>query len=159
MKKLKLYLDTSVISHIFADDTPDKKTDTIKLWNEISNDKYDVYISTVTIGELNKCSEPRRTQMVEKLDEIDYHILEETDEVIDLANEYLNNDVLTKKSLDDCFHISYAVVYNCDVIVSWNFKHLVNFRTINKVKVVNATNQYKEISIVSPNMLIEEVDE
>ena len=93
--------------------------------------------------------------MVEKLDEIDYHILEETDEVIDLANEYLNNDVLTKKSLDDCFHISYAVVYNCDVIVSWNFKHLVNFRTINKVKVVNATNQYKEISIVSPTMMLE----
>jgi len=52
-----------------------------------------------------------------------------------------------------------AVIYNCDITISWNFKHLVNFKTINKVKVVNAIHLYKEISIISPTMLIEEADE
>lgn len=159
MKKLELYLDTSVISHIFAEDTPEKMSDTNKLWNEIKSKKYDVFLSTVVIKELQQCSEPKRTMMIEKLDEIEYHILEETDEVNELAKEYLKNGVLTQKSLDDCLHIASAVVYNCDIIVSWNFKHLVNYRTINKVKIVNAINQYKEISIISPTMLIEEVEE
>ena len=64
--------------------------------------------------------------------------------------------MLKEKSYDDCLHIAYAVIHHCDVIVSWNFKHLVNFRTIDKVKIVNAINRYKEISIISPTMLIEE---
>jgi hypothetical protein len=104
---------------------------------------------------MQKCSEPKRTKMVEKLDEIDFYVLEETDEISNLADEYIKNGVLTKKSISDCLHIAYAVVTNCDIIVSWNFKHLVNYRTINKVKIVNAVNNYKEISIISPIMLLE----
>ena len=71
-----------------------------------------------------------------------------------LANEYIVKGVLTEKSRADCLHIAFAVFYDCDIIVSWNFKHLVNFRTINKVKIVNATYNYREISIVNPTMLL-----
>ena len=156
MKKLKLYLDTSVISHLFAEDTPDNMSDTNKLWDDFKLGKYDIFISSVTAEEMQKCSEPKRSQMVEKLGEIDFHVLKETDEINNLADEYVNHGVLSKKSIDDCLHIAYAVVTNCDIIISWNFKHLVNYRTINKVKVVNAVNHYKEISIMSPTMLLEE---
>ena len=159
MKKLRVYLDTSVVSHLFADDTPDKMEDTIKLWEDFKADKYDIYISSVTAEEIQKCSEPKRTQMAGKLGEIDFQVLQETDEINNLAEAYVNNGVLTKKSIDDCLHIAYAVVTNCDIIISWNFKHLVNYRTINKVKVVNAINHYKEISIISPTMLLEGGDE
>ena len=58
----------------------------------------------------------------------------------------------------DCLHIAFAVAYDCDIIVSWNFKHLVNYRTVSEVKIVNAINNYREINIVSPTMLLEEVD-
>jgi len=159
MKKLKIYLDTSVVSHLFADDTPDKMDDTNKLWEDFKAGKYEIFISAITAEEIQKCSEPRRSKMAERLGEIDFQVLEETDEINNLADEYLNNGVLTKKSMDDCLHIAYAVVMNCDIIISWNFKHLVNYRTINKVKIVNAVNHYKEISIISPTMLLEEVDE
>ena len=63
MKKLKLYLDTSVISHLFADDTPDKMQDTNQLWNELVSGKYAVYISSVVTDELERCAEPRLSQM------------------------------------------------------------------------------------------------
>ncbi|MCL2631425.1 MAG: PIN domain-containing protein [Firmicutes bacterium] len=155
MKKLKIYLDTSVVSHLFAEDVPSKMADTQKLWDSIKLGAYDVYISGTTAIEIQSCAEPKRRAMVEKLKEIDYHALQETDEIINLAEEYIKNQVLTKKSLDDCMHIAFAVVSNCDIIVSWNFKHLVNYRTINKVKIVNAINRYKEISIISPTMLVE----
>ena len=32
MRKLKVYLDTSVISHLAQEDVPEKMTDTLKLW-------------------------------------------------------------------------------------------------------------------------------
>ena len=55
-------------------------------------------------------------------------------------------------------YLKEMLVYNCDIIISWNFKHLVNYKTINKVKIVNAINHYKEISIMPPSMLLEEVE-
>jgi len=159
MRKLRLYLDTSTISHLFAEDTPDKMNDTHTLWHDLIAGKYDVFISPVVIDEIRKCFEPRQSMMFEKLEQIKFQVLTEAGEVFALANEYIKGGVLREKSRDDCLHIAYAVVYNCDIIVSWNFKHLVNFKTINRIRVVNTIHMYKEIGIVSPTMLIEEEDE
>jgi len=130
--------------------------DTNLLWIDLIKGKYDIFISPVVINEIKKCPEPRQSLMFEKLEQINFQILNEIDEVYVLANEYIKGGVLNEKSRDDCLHIAYAVIYNCDVIVSWNFKHLVNFKTINKIKVVNTIQMYKEIGIISPTMLIEE---
>ncbi|MCL2388563.1 MAG: type II toxin-antitoxin system VapC family toxin [Defluviitaleaceae bacterium] len=158
MKKIKLYLDTSIISHLFADDTPDKMADTIRLWRELANGKYEIFISDMVTNEVQQCTEPKRSQMIEKIRQIELNLLHETSEVKELAAEYIKGGVLKEKSYDDCLHIAYAVIHHCDAIVSWNFKHLVNFRTIDKVKIVNAINRYKEITIISPTMLAEEED-
>jgi len=158
MRKLKLYLDTSTISHLFADDTPDKMRDTHLLWEDIINGRHDIFISPVVIDEIENCEDPKRRQMFEQLEQIPFQILTRTDEVVRLADEYIAGGVLKEKSYADCLHIAFAVVYHCDIIVSWNFKHLVNYKTINKVKIVNAINHYKEISIMPPSMLLEEVE-
>ena len=155
MRKLKLYLDTSTISHLFADDTPDKMDDTNRLWDDFVNRKYEIYISPIVRDEIEKCNEPKRNQMFEKLGQIEFKILERTDEITRLATEYIKGGVLKEKSFADCLHVAFAVVHNCDIIVSWNFKHLANFKTISKVKVVNAINHYREISIMPPSMLLE----
>ena len=158
VRKLRLYLDTSTLSHLFANDTPEKMEDTNRFWNDVVNDKFEIFISPVVTDEIENCTEPKRILMFEKLQQIQFQILGRTDEVTQLANEYVIGGVLSKKSFADCLHIAFAVVYNCDIIVSWNFKHLVNVKTINKVKVVNTINNYKEISIMPPTMLLEEVE-
>ncbi|MCL2617973.1 MAG: type II toxin-antitoxin system VapC family toxin [Defluviitaleaceae bacterium] len=159
MRKLKLYLDTSTISHLFAEDTPEKMNDTHILWDGLINGKYEIFISPVVIDEIRKCPEPRQSKMFEKLEQLKFQVLREADEVFLLADEYIKGGVLREKSRDDCLHIAYAVVYSCDAIVSWNFKHLVNFKIINKIRVVNTIHMYKEIGIISPTMLIEEDEE
>ena len=159
MRKLKLYLDTSTISHLFAYDTPEKMAETNQLWEDFINGKYQLFISPVVTTEINKCSEEKRRKLYAKMEQIHFEVLERTDEITQLAEEYITNGVLTRKSLDDCLHIAFAVVNNCDIIVSWNFKHLTNVRTIDKVKVVNAMNRYREISIVPPTMLLWRGDE
>ena len=158
MRKLKLYIDTSVISHLFAEDALEKMRHTNRLWDELIDGKYDVYISPVVLTEIKRCTEPKQSQMIEKLNQISFQVLAETREVKDLAYEYLKSGVLNEKSRDDCEHIAFAVISNCDAIVSWNFKHLVNFKTIDRVRIVNTIHRYREIGIISPTMLIEEVD-
>jgi predicted nucleic acid-binding protein len=59
VKKLKVYLDTSVISHLDAPDTPEKMADTRRLWETIETHEYDVLLSTITLSELEKCVEPK----------------------------------------------------------------------------------------------------
>lgn len=154
MKKLKIYLDTSVISHLDAPDRPDWEQDTRKLWEAIQGGKYDVYISPVVIGEVMDCSEPKRSVLLEYLGVIQYTELQKADEVLELAGKYLEAGILRQKSFDDCQHIAYACVYDCDMLVSWNFKHMVNIKTIAGVKSVNALEGYREIPIYTPTILI-----
>ena len=110
--------------------------------------------SRVVIDEIEKCPEPKQGMMLEKLRQVNFQFLPETDEVITLADEYVNGGVLNQKNIADCRHIAHAVVNHCDVIVSWNFAHLASFKTINKVIVVNAMVQYREINIMPPTMFL-----
>jgi predicted nucleic acid-binding protein len=155
VKKLRIYLDTSVISHLDAPDRPDWQEDTRRLWNNIKAGKYEVFISPVVILEIERCQEPKLTTLREHMQVIRYSLLQETDEVLDLAAQYLKAKVLSQNSLNDCRHIAYACVYDCDMVLSWNFKHLVNFKTISGVKSVNAIAGYREMLIYTPTFLVE----
>jgi predicted nucleic acid-binding protein len=155
MKKLKIYLDTSVISHLDAPDVPDKETDTKKLWGKIKISEFEAFISPVVAEELERCSEPKRSVMLEYLHSVPITVLQGSVEVAELTAAYIEAGILRQKSFDDCQHIAYACVYGCDIIVSWNFKHIVNHQTISGVKSVNVLAGYKEMLIYSPTMLIE----
>ncbi len=89
MKKLKIYLDTSLISHLDAYDTLDKMSSTLKLWDEIKEGKYDVFISEIVISELTDCPEPKRSLMFGFLNNINYIELSLNDEVEILADKYI----------------------------------------------------------------------
>ena len=155
MNKIKIYLDTSVISHLDAEDTPEKMQDTVDFWQELIRGQYIVTISDLTIAELSKCPEPKRTLLFEHLSVIDYVEVQEISETITLADEYLKYGVLNPKSRDDCRHIAIATITGCKYIVSWNFKHFVNIKTINKVQAVNKLLNYNEINILPPSMMLE----
>ena len=154
MKKTSIYLDTSVISYLDVKDTPEKMKQTLELWDYILENKYKVYISTITLAEINKCPEPKRSFMLSKLREVSYIELKPRKGVTNLTLEYLSNQVLSKKSEIDLRHIAFAVVNKIDCIVSWNFKHFVNKKTTKKVNSINVLLGYKYVEIVSPAMII-----
>ena len=155
MRKLKVYLDTSVISHLLQEEVPEKMADTRQLWEMFKAGKYDVYLSTVTLEEIADCPEPNRSELRKCLEQIKYTILKITDEVEAVANKIVEMGVLTQKSYDDCQHIAAAVVEECNCIVSWNFKHIVRIKTINGVRAIANLSGYKPIDILSPTVLLE----
>jgi predicted nucleic acid-binding protein len=154
-RRLKVYLDTSVISHLSQEDVPEKMEDTRKLWEMFRKGIYDVCLSTVTLQEIDDCSEPKRSCMLEFLNQIEYETYDITDEVFDVARQLVSMGVLTQKSFDDCQHIGVAVVNACDCIISWNFKHIVNVKTIRGVRAITNLEGYKPIEIWSPSVLLE----
>ena len=144
MRKIRVYLDTSVVSYLKQEDSPERMADTLKLWREFMDGKYDVYLSQVTIDEIGKCSEPKRGILYDFLSEIEYTTLEIDAEILELAQQIIDMGILRSKSFDDCQHIAAAVVHGCDCIISWNFKHIVNIKTIRGVRAITNLGGYAE---------------
>jgi predicted nucleic acid-binding protein len=137
------------------EDVPEKMSDTLKLWDMFKDGKYEVYLSQVTIDEIRKCPEPKRSVLYDYLSDIDYTNLEITSEILELAQKIIDIGILTQKSFDDCQHIAAAVVNECDCIISWNFKHIVNIKTIRGVRAITNLKGYKPIEILNPSVLLE----
>ncbi|MDR3239908.1 MAG: PIN domain nuclease [Clostridiales bacterium] len=154
MKKFKLYLDTSVISHLDQQDAPDKMAETRLLWDKIKAGVYDVVISDVDIRELNKCEEKKRTTLYQYLDEITYIKVDTSDRADEIAERLVDLGILKQTNFADCRHIANAIVTGCDAIVSWNFKHIVNMKTQNGVKAIALLEGYDDLLVVTPSFLI-----
>ncbi|MDR0653555.1 MAG: PIN domain-containing protein [Synergistaceae bacterium] len=156
MKKLRLYLDTSVISHLDAPDAPEKEADTQRLWEDITSGRYEVVLSDVVFDEIVRCEEPKQSFMLSKIAEINPRDVRQDDESERLSTLYFEVGGLPPKSKDDAMHIAIATVNNCDVILSWNFKHIVNLRAMKAVEAVNLREGYNPIRILSPTMILDE---
>lgn len=72
-----------------------------------------------------------------------------------IALPVIDFGILREKSKDDCRHIAVAILTGCDIIVSWNFKQIVNPKTMRGVKMVTTSERYKDLMICTPTMLVE----
>ena len=155
LRKLSVYLDTSVISYLQQEDSPERMSDTNRLWNKFEKNEFRIFLSQVTLNEVEHCPEPKRSLLYEYLSKIDYEVLRINEEVIKLARRIIDMGILTSKSFEDCQHIAVAVINNCDCIISWNFKHIVNIKTIRGVRAITNLEGYKCIDIINPSVLLE----
>lgn len=109
----------------------------------------------MTLREIENCSEPKKTQIIDSLNEIQFTTFDITEDIINVANKIIDMGILTQKSFDDCQHIGAAVINECDCIISWNFKHIVNVKTIRGVRAITNLEGYKMIEIWNPSVLLE----
>ena len=150
MRPIRIYVDTSVFGGFF-DTEFDKETKL--LFDKILNGEFILVISDLTQNELIKAPENVRSLM-KNLNIYDDEIIKITDDEINLAMNYISENVVGKTSFDDCIHIAAATINNVDFLVSWNFKHIVNVMRIRGYNAVNIKNGYKTIDIRSPKDFI-----
>lgn len=131
-------------SYLPQEDAPERMKDTLELWKDFVNGKYDVYLSQVTLNEIEKCSDDKRNKLYDYLSDIEYTKLKINAETVELAQKIIDMGILRPKSFDDCQHIAAAVVNNCDCIISWNFKHIVNIKTIRGGRAITNLESLKE---------------
>jgi len=142
-EKISLYLDTSVFGGYY-----DRvfERDTRFLFSKIEEDKYSVFVSDLTKEELQNAPE----KVKNLLDNMIFQSIEVTEECKNLANEYIREKVVGETSRNDCIHIATATINKIDVLVSWNFKHIVNVPRIKNYNLINAKNGYGNLIILSP---------
>jgi predicted nucleic acid-binding protein len=150
MKKLRVFVDTSVIGGYFDKEFSE---DTKLLFDKIKNGTYDLVISDLTEKELLKAPEKVKT-LLKDLEILNYEIIVVTKESIELATEYIKEKVVGQTSFDDCIHIATATICRVDLLVSWNFKHIVNIQRIRGYNSINIKNGYQNLEIRSPKDLI-----
>ncbi len=156
MKKTKLYLDTSVPSFLFADDSPEKREVTIKFWDILKLGLYDIVISDILLSEISRSEIPSSQELENKLSEIVLEIVSVNEEVFSLAQKYIDEDIIPQKYQDDALHIALATYSQADALISWNFKHMVKLKTIRGVNGINRMLGLKELEILTPQSWIQE---
>jgi hypothetical protein len=152
LRKLKIYIDTSVIGGCFDDEFSSWSQ---KLFDDFRTGKVLCYISTITETEIVEAPEDVKSLYYE-LVESGVSVLEESEESLDLADRYMEENILTKNFRDDARHIAVATVNDMDLLVSWNFRHIVHYDKIKKFNAVNIKEGYKLIDIYSPREVIDE---
>lgn len=126
--RLRLYLETTIPNYLFADDTPRERDITKRFWKEIREEKYEVFISRLVLGEIERTQDDEKRIALLKVIE-GVSSLNVTPECELIAEELLKEGVIPKKYEADAYHIAIAIVNKVDTIVSWNLDHIVNTRT------------------------------
>ena len=159
MRTLALYLDTSVISFAISDDIPyEDRGITLKLIEEINKGNYEGFISDVVIREIgNTRDSAKRGKLLKLINDIELNDVLTVDEETDqLADKYIKEGIIPAVYRDDALHIALASVNGLDILVSWNFRHLVKHKTRIEVAGVNTMLGYKTIDICTPWEVIED---
>ena len=135
MRTPNVYVDTSVFGGVFDQEfeAPSKA-----FFNLVTAGRFPLLVSDVTRREITFAPAMVRRHFEEilafiRLVPVDQHVL-------DLRDAYLAAGILTEKWADDAAHVSAATVADADLIVSWNFRHIVHF---DKIRLYNAVNALK----------------
>ncbi len=150
MRKLRLYFDTSVFGGVYDIEF---EQDTNLLFDMVRINEIICVYSELNELELENAPKKVKDHFL-SLDKEQTEFVEITEEINQLAEEYITEKVVGETSIDDCRHIACATINKVDYLVSWNFKHIVNVFRIRGYNSVNIKNGHIQLDIRSPKDFI-----
>ena len=147
MKKLKIFLDTSVYSAMVDDRDPIRLNQTQEFWKKI--DDYELFYSQINIEEIEAIIDEDIKKKLKFFLKKGKRI-EITNEVKELTKVYIKEDLIPEKYENDALLLALTTFYSLDILISWNFKHLVKRKTRIGVNLINLKVGYKTIEILAP---------
>jgi predicted nucleic acid-binding protein len=148
---MKVYIDTSVVGGYYDDEFD---TDTKAFFAKVDEGKFVLVVSDLLEAELIRAPEHVRNHL-EQYSKSQVEKVTLTKEAAELADKYIAEKVVGKTSIADCQHIAIASLNMVDVLVSWNFKHIVNLKRIRGYNSVNLKMGYAMLEIRTPKEIIE----
>ncbi len=124
--RLRLYLDTSVLGALTDPGPEDRLVATRRVLDGLSRGLWDGYVSTVVLEEVERAPRSVREKVGRELRKGYLMVLEESDESVRLSRRYISGGAIPSEYENDARHIAIATVNDIRVIVSWNFRHMVN---------------------------------
>jgi predicted nucleic acid-binding protein len=152
MRKIRVYVDTSVFGGALDEEFAEPSR---QFFHRVEKGEFVVLLSTHTLDELA----PAPTQVLEVLRHLPKHCVETisaSGEAELLANACIQAGALGKASCMDALHVASATVAGADLILSWNFKHIVCYDRIQLFNGVNILQGYRAVDIRSPLEMFDE---
>ena len=146
---MRIYADTSVFGGVFDDEFANP---TKRFFAEVDAGRFTLVTSAIVAAEIDPAPQEVRAFFYRYTSVAE--IVEIGHEAMQLQQRYIESGVVTEKSEDDALHVAVATVAKCDLIVSWNFKHIVHFEKIPKYNAVNILSGHGQIGIYSPLEII-----
>ncbi len=145
-KTIRVYVDTSVIGGCFDEEF---RRASIQLFDRSRVGDAVLVVSDITLVELASAPETVRG-VLEDLPEECLELVHQSRESQELAEEYIRQAVVSRRMVVDAQHIAVATVARVDVLLSWNFRHIVNLDRIHGFNAVNLRLGYPLLEIRSP---------
>ena len=149
-KTRRIYVDGCAIGGAFNQRFAEQ---TRPFWDAVKGGEIIVILSDVLAGEIERAPQQAR-DFYDSLPMFQFERVVSTEESNRLAAQYIIEGVVGQSSLDDCKHIALATLAHADVLVSWNFKHIVNVDRIRGYNGVNMKLGYPQIEIRTPYEVI-----
>lgn len=151
-----IYLDTSIVSAYFDERARLRQADTQLFWGSKG---VQFVVSWLVYQEIERTpNRVKRDQMIDLIQGLP--LLRMTPALRLLALDFVQNDLVPARKLDDAQHLALAVAHGMDFLVSWNFRHMVTRKTIQKLPMLAAKNGYfKQVIVTSPMAFVEELRE
>src|SRR5680860_893007 len=149
---MKFYVDTSVWG---GHEDKEFSEWTKPFIEQARQGKFTIVLSDVTIGELQKAPEKVR-ELPTTIPPDFIELVSITDEQLFLADKYVEEGALTPKFHSDAQPIAISTILKTDSLVSWNFRHMVNFFRIRQYNSINLKYGYSTIDIRTPKEVIYE---
>ncbi len=156
-----MYLDTSILSFIYADDSPEKQSLTNEFFKKYLS-VYDVHISSLVLTEIENTKDiVLRDKLKSIIDAFNLSVIhiepKDQDKIYNLAQMYLKEKIIPQKKFDDAVHVAICVYHEFDILLSWNFRHLANIDKQIRVNAANKMQGYlKELYLLNPMEVIYE---
>ena len=144
--KPRIYIDTSVIGGCVD---PEFEFASLRLVRAVLSGRATMVLSELTTRELAPAPAAVR-EVLARIPSSSIENLGFCAEADDLAQAYLFEHVVTPSFSVDALHIAHATVARVDVLVSWNFRHIVNLQRIRAFNAVNLKRGYPLLEIRSP---------
>jgi len=146
MKKLRVYIDTSVIAGCLDDEF---SLESNQLMEAIKQEKFILLMSDIIVSELINAPQSVKDILLSIPQRV-IEVVKITAEVLQLRNAYINEGVVTSKSINDATHVAAATIARAAAIISWNFKHIVRLDKMKGYNQINLLNGYGILTIISP---------
>jgi len=147
--KETIYLDTTVPSAYFDCREQEKMKSAQTVW-KIMMDKYEVYISEITIAEINATLDSNRKSRMLKLVK-NISILPITKEVELLAKGYIEQKIIPVKHTEDALHVACASIHKIDFFLTWNCTHIASAHKRKAIRFFNLS-----VGIFCPEIILPE---
>ena len=151
----RFYFDTSVFGGLFD---LEFEEETALLFEKVNLGQIKCVYSNLTESELTNAPEKVRNYFETIKDEFKEKVFV-IPEGLKLAQTYVDEKVVGETSLDDCIHIATATLNKVNMLVSWNFKHIVNIYRIRGYNSINLRLGYPTLEIHSPKEIVNNENE